>query len=250
MNPAASVAIALVLCTPTVSGQQPSEPRPSSTLPLRLVGVARDTAAPARSAGLIQCDDPRERRAARLFSVGDRACDVAEVREVLDEAVVIRNLLTDRLEVLTLPKAGAPSAPPAYSPSRAPVETASEPTPGPIVQALSENVVTVELRREVLHRHLSNLPEVLASAVATPRYSLGGSGPRAIEGYEMSRIEAGGIVEQLGLRNGDVLLDFDGRKLDNLAAVTGLLVQAEALSGAKMTVLRNGAKMTFVFSVK
>jgi hypothetical protein len=250
MNPAANVAIALVLCALTVSGQQPSEPRPSSTLPLRLVGVARDVAAPARSAGLIQCNYPQETRAARLFAVGDRACDVAEVREVLEEAVVIRNLLTDRLEILTLPKAGAPSAPPAYSPSRAPVETAPEATPRPLVQAISANEVTVELRREVLHRHMSNLSEVLTSALATPRYTTGGSGPRAIEGYEMSRIEAGGIVEQLGLRDGDVILDFNGRKLDDLSAVTGLLVQAEALSGAKMTVLRNGSRMTFVFSVK
>jgi type II secretory pathway component PulC len=66
----------------------------------------------------------------------------------------------------------------------------------------------------------------------------------------MSRIRPGGIVEQLGLQDGDVLLDVDGQTLDSLTAVVGLLGQAQALSGAKMTVLRNGRRTTFVFSVR
>ena len=243
-------ALVLVLSVPIGSGQQPADPLPASTLPLRLVGVARDMSAPARSAGLIQCGQPQEMRGAWLYAVGDRACDVAEVREVLEDAVVIRNLQTNRLELLTLPKALTPSAPPAPSPSSAPVDTARDAIPGPLVQPTSADVITVELRKELLHRYLSNLPEVLTSAVATPRYATGGSGPAAIEGYQISRIKPGGSVEQLGLRDDDVLLEFNGQKLDSLAAVMGLLGQAQELDGSKMTVLRNGKRMTFVFSVK
>jgi hypothetical protein len=243
-------ALALVLTASIGSGQQPPAPLPSSTLPLRLLGVVRDTTTPARSAGLIQCGDPREKRVAWLFAVGDRACDVAEVREVLEDAIVIRNLLTNRLELLALPKAGALPAPPSPSPNAAPVEAPPDAIPGPLVQSVSPDVVTVELQRELLHRYLSNLPEVLTSAVATPRYATGGSGPAAIEGYQISRIKPGGIVEQLGIRDDDVLLELNGQKLDSLAAVTGLLAQAQELNGPKMTVLRNGKRMTFVFSVK
>jgi hypothetical protein len=250
MKQAASIAIVFVLVAPAGSGQQPSAPLPVSTLPLRLVGVARDASAPTRSAALIACGDLQKKRSAWLFAVGDRACSVAEVREILEDAVVIRNLLANRLELLTLPKAGVPSVPSSLSPGEASVETGSETAPRPLVRAASNDLVTVELRQEMLDRYLSNLPEVLSSALATPRYATRGSGPPAVEGFEMSRIRAGGIVEQLGLRDGDVLLEFNGRKLDSLAAVMGLFGQAQALSGAKLTVLRNGQRMTFVFSVK
>jgi len=250
MNSAVSVAITLVMFAPAGSGQQPSEPLPSSMLPLRLVGVARDSSTPARSAGLIQCGHPEEKRAARFVAVGERACDVAEVSEVREEAVVIRNLLTNRLELLTLPTSGRPSAPPTLAASEAPVERRPDEIPAPHVQRLSPDVVKIELNKELLRRYMANLPEALGSALATPRYATGGSGPPAIEGYEMSRIKTGGIVEQLGLQDGDVLLEFNGQKLNSPAAVTGLLAQAQALEGSKMTVLRNGKRMTFLFSVK
>jgi len=250
MKQAASIAIALLLFAPAGSGQQPSDPLPASTLPLRLVGVLRDTSTPSRSAGLIQCTYPQQRSSAWLFRIGDRACDVAEVREVMADAVVVRNLLTNRIELITLAKDDTAAAPPVPSQNEASVEPKPEASPGPIVQPAAADVVTVELRREMLDRYLANLPEVLTSALATPRYAAGGSGPRAVEGYEVSRVKPGGIVEQLGLRDGDVLLDVDGQKLDSLAAVMGLLGQAQALSGAKMTVLRNGRRTTFVFSVK
>jgi type II secretory pathway component PulC len=247
MKPAAGVALVLVLFGATGSAQQPSAPLPLSTLPLRLLGVVRDTTTPARSAGLIQCGAPQEKRAAWLFAIGDRACDVAEVTEVLEDAVVIRNLQTSRLELLTLPKAGARTVPP---PVETPIEAQPDVSPRPLVHTVSPDVVMVELQRELLHRYLSNIPEVLTSAVATPRYATGGSGPAAIEGYQMSRIKPGGIVEQLGIRDDDVLLEFNGQKLDSLAAVAGLLGQSQELDGSKLTVLRNGKRMTFIYTVK
>ena len=250
MKQASLVAIALVLFAPSISGQQPSEPLPASTLPLRLVGVARDSATPARSAGLIQCGHPEEKRAARLVAVGDQACDVAEVTEVREKAVVIRNLLTHRLELLTLPASGRLSASPALATNESPVERRPDEIPAPYVQPLSPDVVTIELSKELLNRYMSNLPEVLSSAVATPHYASASGGQATIDGYEMSRVRAGGIVDQLGVKDGDVLLEFNGQKLDSLTAVTGVLAQAQALSGARMTVLRNGRRMTFVFSVK
>lgn len=255
MKSAARIAIALILfalvvSAPLVRGQQLPEPLPSSTLPLRLLGVVRDLSTPAQSAGLIQCGSPEEQRPAWLVAVGERACDVAEVREVREEAVVIRNLLTSRLELLTLPKAGTSSPPAAPLRHEATVDTERDEIQAAVVRSVSPDVITVELKKEMLHRYMSNLPEVLSSALATPRFATGGSGTPAVEGFEMSRIKAGGIADQLGLRDGDVLLEFNGQKLNSLAAVAGLLAQAEGLSGSKMTVLRSGDRITFLFSVK
>lgn len=229
---------------------QVREAIPQSSLPLRLVGVALDASTPSRSAGLIQCESVAGKPIARIAAIGDCACDLAEVREVRADAVVIRNLETDRLELLRLPEANAISSSPLLAQSDDAGQPEPEEIPEPVILPSSTGVITVELRRELLHRCLSNLSEVLTSAQATPHYASGTSSSLAIDGYEMTRIKSGGIVDQLGLREGDVVLDFNGRTLNNLAAVTGLLSQAEELPGAKMTVLRDDKKVTFAFVVR
>lgn len=242
--------LAIVVLTATTAGQPPSDTLPESALPLRLVGVAIDASAPARSAGLIQCGLPGEKRAARFVAVGGQACDVAEVREVREQGVVIRNLATNRLERLRLPPAGRTTTPPAH-PAEAVVEdTERDEIPPPVVLPGSPDVVMVELRRELLQRYLSNLPEVLSAALATPHYTTGASGATSIDGYQVSQIRAGGIVEQLGLQDGDVLAEFDGRKLDSLGAVTGLFAQVPSMSGGRLVVYRQGARITFVITVR
>lgn len=42
-----------------------------------------------------------------FLATGERTCDVAEITEILQETVVIKNLLTNRLELLTFPRTGA-----------------------------------------------------------------------------------------------------------------------------------------------
>jgi general secretion pathway protein C len=265
MNPRAIVAIslALVVLPGPVRGQQPAEslpapvrgqqrtePLPASALPLQLVGVVKDTTTPSRSAALIHCSDPEGRHGARLFAIGERACDVAEITEIREQEVVIRNLLTNRLELLTLPKAGTRSAQPAdRAANEVPPEAKAE-APAPRVEASSPDEVDVELRKDVLDHYLADVPGVLDSALATPRYASGGTGPQTIEGYEITRIRTGGIVDQLGLRDGDVIVEVNGQKLDSLAAVMGLFSRAQGLSGAKMMVLRGGRRVTFVYTVK
>ena len=215
-------------------------PLPDSTLPLTLVGVAVNTAAPARSAGIIRCTYAEDRVTA-ISSPGERACDLAEIIEVREDAVVIRNLLTNRLELVALRSTSALSGVP--PPTR--VEA-----PQPPVVTTSPNLVSVKLRPESIAHYLSNLPELLDSSLATPRYHDAGNGQRAMEGFEISQIREGGVVEQLGLRDGDVIVEVNGDKLDSLASVMRLVGQAQLMTQAKMIVLRNGQRMTFVFDAK
>jgi hypothetical protein len=242
------LALAALMCAPVGVAQIPPRELPVSRLPIHLVGIAKDDADPTRSAGLIRCVGIPERRAAALLRVGDRACDVAEVREIRDEAVVVRNLATGDLETVALPKAGPVSAPRAPAPPYVSRRTAPSAIP-PLVETPSPDVVTIELQKELLDRSLANLSDVVSAALASPHFA-SGLGPRVVDGYELSRITPGGIVDQLGLRDGDVLLDVNGQRLDGLASVTALLAQVRSLSAAKVTVLRSNRKVTFVFSVK
>jgi hypothetical protein len=257
MNASASFAIVLLVFVPGASAQE-SSVRPqgeaaeavayASVLPLRLVGVLRDLSAQGRAAALIQCGSPVERRPASLFAAGDRACDVAEITQVLEDAIVVRNLATNRLEQVTLRRASATPRAPVPDEERRLPERSLEPLPQPVVLPASGDVVTVELRQELIDRSMANLTEVLSSALATPH--MPGNGSSSVDGYEVSRIKPGGIVDQLGLRDGDVILEVNGQPMNSLGAVTGLLGRAQAMDGARMSVLRSGRTLTFVFSVR
>jgi len=213
--------------------QQMQDPLPISTLPLHLVGVIVDRGAPSRSASLIDCTYPEQKR--ERFVAGETACDLAEIKEIRPDGVIIANLLTSRLELLTLssekPSTGAPPPPP------------------PVFAAASD-LVAVDLRKESIDYYLGNLPALLESALATPHYREAANGQRSIDGFEIGRIAKGGAVEQLGLRDGDVILEVNGQPLDGLATAIRLLGQIQSMPQAKMTVLRNGHRLTFVFNRK
>lgn len=225
------------------TSQQPAQPLPNSALPVTLLGVAMDAAVPARSACLVRCTYPGEKQAiSRLLVTGQRACDVAEITEILQETVVIKNLLTNRLELLTFPTTGA-----------APSDTTSTTEPSPPAPGVveSSNQLTIEVRKDLVDRYLANLPELLSSAVATPHYRDVGNGQSIIEGFELNRIKEASAARQLGLQNGDVVLEVNGDKLDSAASIIRLLSQVPAMAQqAKLIVLRNGQRMTLVVNMK
>ena len=184
----------------------------------------------------------------RSFGPGEHACDVAAIEEVRADAVVIRNLLANRSELLSLQdaKRAAEVAPPADANDAAP----SAPAPElPIVRA-APDVVTIEVREASVTHYLANLPELLRSARASPRYRDAAFGRRVIDGFEIDQIKAAGVVEQMGLKNGDVILDLNGQPLDSLESAVRLLGQAQGMAQSRMTVLRNGRRMTFVLNRK
>jgi hypothetical protein len=234
--------------------QQPPQRLPHSALPLELLGVMVETAAPSRSSCLIRCTYGVEKLGSFPVGPGDNACDLAEVREIREDGVVINNLLTNRLEILPFRKGKPSTAVPPQTKAPVPANTQpptdAPPLPPVHVLTTSPGLVTVELPKDAVEHYLDNLPALLDSALAIPRYRETGNGQRTIEGFEIGRIREASVVEQVGLKNGDVILQLNGQKLDSLAAVVQLLGQARTMPQVKLTVLRNGQTMTFVFNRK
>lgn len=226
--------------------RQAPQPPPRTTLPLTLVGVIVDAAEPSGSLCLIRCAYPVQR--VRTFGPGENACDVAEVQEVRADAVVIRNLLANRAELLSLQDA----KPSVTAPATADAKDGAPPSPAPLppVVRASSDVVTIEVPEASVMHYLANLPGLLQSARASPRYRDAAFGRRVIEGFEIDQIKAAGVVEQMGLKNGDVVLDLNGQPLDSLESVIRLFAQAQGMTQSRMTVLRNGQRMTFVLNRK
>jgi membrane-associated protease RseP (regulator of RpoE activity) len=226
--------------------RQSPKPLSLTALPLSLVGVIVDAAEPSNSICLIRCAYPVQ--SVGTFGPGESACDVAEVQEVRADAVVIRNLLANRSELLSLQEAKPPATAPAPADAKPPVQAVPAP-PLPVLRR-SSDVVTIDLPEASVTHYLANLPELLGSARATPRYRHTGFGQQTIEGFEIDQIKAGGVVEQMGLKNGDVVVDLNGQPLDSLPSVIRLFGQAQGMTQSRMTILRNGQRMTFVLNRK
>jgi hypothetical protein len=217
-------------------------PSPRSALPVELVGVMVDARVPSRSGCLVRCTYPEELRRTAIVGVGQTACDLAEIREVHEDAVVIRNVLTNQTELLAFRRTDGSTSPPA--------QVALPLPPGPKVVAASADRVNVEVQKGAVDRYLANLPDFLSSALATPRYRSAGGGLPAIDGFEISQVKAGGAVDTLGLKDGDVILELNGERLDSLATVFRLFGQAQSTTNATLTVLRNGQPLTFTFRTR
>jgi type II secretory pathway component PulC len=221
-----------VAAGPSLLGQTPL---PSSTLPMQLTGVVFDSVTPSRSACLLRCLTSPERRG--IFYTGDRACDVAEIREVRQDGVVVENLATRRVEFMTFtPGASRPPEPPAPTTRAA--------------SAAAPAVASVEVPRATIERHLANLPDVLASALATQRYRDGAGGQRVVDGFEVTQVRSGGVAEQVGLRDGDVITEVNGQPLDGMPTVLRLFGEVSSMTEVKMTVLRRGQVLTLVVTTK
>lgn len=212
---------------------------PASALPMSLVGVAVDAETSSKSVCMIRCTYPTP-SAPEIFKVGARACDVAEITEVRQDVVLVRNLLTNKIETLSFGRATpAPNPPP--SPLTA---------PAPSVVKRSATAVTVDVPKAAVEHYLLNLTDLLTSALATPHFREGGGVAPVMDGFQLGEIKAGSVVEQLGLKNGDVITEVNGEKLDSLAAVMRLAGQVQSMGQAKMLVLRAGKPLTFVFNTK
>ena len=228
---------AVALCG---AGQQPGTPPPAS-LPLVLTGIMSDSADPARSACLIRCTEPPARTSASLFQAGDTACNLAEIREIRPDAVVIRNLQSDRLELLTLPEGPRAKA----------LRPAAEDAPqDAVIVEASRGVVSVDLPKAAVDQYLVNLTDLLASAQAVPRVRAAPGGRQVIDGFELRQVRAGSVVERVGLKDGDVIVEVNGESLDGLPTVLRLFSQAQAAGQASLTVLRGSQRMTFMLRTR
>jgi type II secretory pathway component PulC len=211
------------------------QPLPVSTLPLDLVGVIVNAAAPARSVCLVRRAYPAPK--VEIFAAGETVFDYAEIREIRRDGVVLQNRVTNSPELLLFAR-DKPLAMPAPPPPPAPI------------RAIAPDGIKVAVAKETVAHYLKNLPELLDSAFAAPRFRDGKDGQRVVDGFEISRIKDGGAADLLGLKNGDVILDVNGEALDGLPTIMRLLGQVQSLSQAKLTVLRGGQKLSFVIDRK
>jgi type II secretory pathway component PulC len=207
------------------------------SVPIELLGIMLD-APPAKSSCLVRCTRPAEARRTAVYEVGDTACDVVEIRQILADAIVVRIGQTGRVERLT------------FAPSSGARGSATDSRKGAVAPATVEratsSALAVELPRASLEHHLADLSALLSSLVATPHAAAIGG----VDGFEVSQIKTGSLAEQLGLQNGDVVQEVNGERLDSVAAAIRVFGRAQTLKQVTLAVSRGNQALTVVVNVK
>ena len=220
MTPARQTCFALLLALASVPTTAAEAPPPD----LAAIGVIVG-ATPKRSVAILQSGGRTRSAAVGDSAFGGRVTAVARTRVTLDfEGRAVELTLTMGKGVASAPR------PPATLPE------ASTPPPGEAMGASAGGGPrrrTLD-RAEVARRLTEEMPRLIQAALR-PVTEDG-----RVIGMRVSQIPDGTILQDVGLRSGDVLTDLNGVKVDGLPALMGLWSSLQGASEISATVLRDG----------
>jgi len=219
----------------TPEGKEPEDDdgKPTkTTLPLNLVGTIVSSTQ-ERSVVTLQLTSKSE---VRSYKVGEKVESIAEIKEILRNKVIFRNLNTRKLEFIenleeTKLKIGVTNRPRN--------KTVSAPAP--------PEKTEFTLSRAEVDKQLSNLSAILQDAKAVPYKSPGSD---AVEGFKMVAIKSGSIYEKIGLKRGDVLKGVNGESVTSPQQAMELYQALKDSSNIKLKIIRGGSEKDLSYDIK
>ncbi len=101
----------------------------------------------------------------------------------------------------------------------------------------------IAVSRQEVTESLSDLKSIMSQAVVRPFLSDG-----IQQGYIVSNIVPGSLYERLGLQNGDIIIDVNGKSLDSADDVLQLVNLMQSGGGISLNLMRGGQNETINYS--
>lgn len=177
-------------------------------LPLALVGTLVH-ANPTRSVATVNLKNKNDVIAIRVD--GEIPENLGTVTKIERAKMIFRNNASGRLEYIELKEEGNLS----FN-----VTSATAVAPGIIMTSETDRSV----KREDLDKYLKDLPAILQQARAVPRVGANG----AIECFNIAEMQAGSVLEALGVRRGDCIETVNGERIDSPAKAMELFQKLRA----------------------
>ena len=178
--------------------------------------------------------EERDKKKQRLYKVGDRVAG-ATIVKILRNAVVLRvgekDQVLKKKEIVArganrLPAAGMPG--PAPAPEAAPRPQARPPQAPP--------------------GSPSDLASLLTQARVTPHVTAGSSGKP--DGVVINEIQAGSLFENVGLVNGDIIQEVNGRPVTGVADLVSMYRDLKPGANLSVKVSRTGRQVVLNHTVQ
>jgi general secretion pathway protein C len=235
---------------PTTSEPPPPAPPPPATpLQLKLVGVVAGTNA-TRFAILESTGNPPGQA---VYQVGDMVQQAVIVDIRPDCAVLERQ---GRRESLCFQQdTGTTPAPQSAAPAPAARQSAATPAPAPAPATApgdtgGSNIVRVDpgtwrVSRELVLENFANVGSLAAQATVTPYFVQGQQ-----QGFRLSRMQAGGVLQQIGLQEGDVLQKVNGLNIHSPQEALQAYQQLQTEATVRLNIIRNNRPTTLTYELR
>ena len=102
---------------------------------------------------------------------------------------------------------------------------------------------SVSISKQEVTESLGDLKSIMSQAVVRPFINEG-----VQQGFVISNIVPGSLYERLGLKNGDVIIDVNNRKLETADDLLQLVGVMQAGGGISVNLMRNGQTETVQYS--
>ncbi|MBF0338023.1 MAG: hypothetical protein HQL05_09325 [Nitrospirae bacterium] len=192
---------------------------------LRLIGAIAGN----RGTGYAIIED--ERGTQEVFKTGDTVFKTAILDKVLPDSVILKDgtKLTLAEIPLTTPQTASVAPPVATSDS--------------FIRPTATNSYVLSANK--VQEAIDNPKALMTEARLQPRFNNGKQ-----EGFLLQEIKKGGIYEQLGLRNGDVLLSVNKYDITNPETGLQAFSALRGVSDLQLDILREGTKVTLSYQIK
>jgi len=233
--------------TPEPPRAEPPPPPPevpATPLPLKLVGIMAGTKAQAPRFAIIESLGSPPGQA--VYQVGDSVQQVFIV-DILPGCVVL-----DRgggQQKLCFEKDAGTAPAPGAAPRAAAAASAPPPAPRPS-DAGGADIVRIDtgtwqVRREKLLENFANVGSLSSQATVTPYFVQGQQ-----LGFRLSQIRAGGVLQQIGLQEGDVLQKVNGLDIHTPQEALQAYQQLQTESTVRLSILRNNSPTTLTYEIR
>jgi len=218
----------------------PIETLEETSLQLSLHGTIAGDSASARAIILDQ-----RKRSQDIYRVGDSVQE-AQIRQILRGKVILRHGEKD--EILTMVE-GKDSPQPAAKvnsrrrpgrQTRRPAQTA------PLEESSGEiEEVTIPIAKDVLQNSMNDLNDLMTQVRVRPYFRRGKP-----EGLIVSQIKSGSVFAKLGLMNGDIIANVNGKQMSSPEEAFQFYNSLKSGKNVSIEITRRGKKKMFTYDIQ
>jgi len=218
----------------------PIETLEETSLQLSLHGTIAGDSASARAIILDQ-----RKRSQDIYRVGDSVQE-AQIRQILRGKVILRHGEKDEILIMVegkdkpQPAAKVNSRRSPGRQTRRPAQTA------PLEESSGEiEEVTIPIAKDVLQSSMNDLNDLMTQVRVRPYFRRGKP-----EGLIVSQIKSGSVFSKLGLMNGDIIANVNGKQMSSPEEAFQFYNSLKSGKAVSIEITRRGKKKMFTYDIQ
>jgi general secretion pathway protein C len=218
----------------------PIETLEETSLQLSLQGTIAGDSASARAIILDQ-----RKRSQDIYRVGDSVQE-AQIRQILRGKVILRHGDKDEILIMVEGKDKPQPAAKVNSRRRPGRQTRRPAQTAPLAESSGEiEEVTIPIAKDVLQNSMNDLNDLMTQVRVRPYFRRGKP-----EGLIVSQIKSGSVFAKLGLMNGDIIANVNGKQMSSPEEAFQFYNSLKSGKAVSIEITRRGQKKMFTYDIQ